>query len=249
MSVENALIMAAGRGIRMGPRGTMTPKGLLEIGGIGLVQRSVNLLQARGVPRIRIVTGHLDEQYQSCFAGVQGVELIHNPDFDTTGSLLSMLRGMDGLSGSVALLESDIIYEARTLSPIQPEASTIVVSGETLATDEVYIWSRVGRNGAPVFETMSKDVQAHAGPHFGELVGVSCFTQDDVAKLIDAAHEVFAQQPKADYESAVVHMARNVDIALARIDDLAWTEMDDEPMFQRAINTVWPQILKNDAQS
>ena len=65
----SALILAAGRGIRMGPRGQLRPKGLLEIDGVPLVARSINLLRARGIPRIRIVTGHLDDSTAITLAG------------------------------------------------------------------------------------------------------------------------------------------------------------------------------------
>ncbi|PSL18736.1 phosphocholine cytidylyltransferase family protein [Shimia abyssi] len=246
MADLSALILAAGRGVRMGPRGRLTPKGLLEIEGTPLVARSVNLLRARGIRHIRIVTGHLNDQYEAIFAAASDVELIHNPIYDTTGSLRSLVTGLDGVSGHVVVLESDVIYEARALSPVVAGETRLIVSGETNATDEVYVWSRPGANGAPAFDTMSKDINAQPAPHFGELLGITCFSAAQVLRLRAAAQTVLAEDRKADYESAVIELARDTDIEAVLLEDLAWTEIDDETMFARAINTVWPQIVARD---
>ena len=246
MNELSALIVAAGRGIRMGARGEMTPKGLLEIGGKALVARSVALLRGRGVRRVRIVTGHLADQYEAAFGDVEGVELVHNPDFAVTGSGRSMMIGLADMRGPVLLLESDLIYEAAALQAVQEGDSCILVSGETGAGDEVYIWTREGADGAPVFHMMSKDMSAMDAAHFGELVGISRFTAGDVERLRDAAGLVLRDDPKADYEATVIHMAQTRDIACRKIEDLAWSEIDSEEMYAHATEEVWPRIVTRD---
>ncbi|MEP2533054.1 phosphocholine cytidylyltransferase family protein [Shimia sp.] len=244
----SALILAAGRGVRMGPRGRLTPKGLLEINGIPLVARSVDLLRSRGIERIRIVTGHLSDQYETLFAGRDDIELIHNPAYDQTGSLQSLMTGLNGLSGHIVLLESDVIYEARALSPVASNQTRMIVSGQTNATDEVYVWSRTGATGTPSFDTMSKDINAQPHAHYGELMGITCFSAPQVERLRAAATSVLAENPKSDYEAAVIELARDTDIEAVLLEDLAWTEIDDEAMFARAVDTVWPQIQERDAR-
>lgn len=246
MTELTALIVAAGRGIRMGPRGEYTPKGLLSVGGTALVQRSVRLLHEHGIRKVRIVTGHLSEQYEAMFEGVEGVELVHNPDFATTGSLRSLMVGLSSMQGPIVLLESDLIYERAALEPVGLGNSRIMVSGETGAGDEVYIWTRQTSDGKPVFDMMSKDSTARAQGHFGELTGISCYTSKDTCSLKEAAQTLLAANPKSDYESAVVHMAQTCEIDCHLIHDLAWTEIDDEDMLARAIKVVWPEIQKRD---
>lgn len=246
MSELSALIVAAGRGIRMGPRGELTPKGLLEIGDTALVARSVALLKARGIGRVRIVTGHLAEQYEAAFADVEGVDLAHNPDYATTGSARSMITGLADMEGPILLLESDLVYEAAALATIGEGESCILVSGETKAGDEVYIWTRDGAAGAPVFDMMSKDKGAVEADHFGELVGISRFDAEDAERLKRAAEVVLGEDPKADYESTVIHMAKTQDIACRKIEDLAWSEIDSEEMYAHALGEVWPRIVARD---
>jgi 2-aminoethylphosphonate-pyruvate transaminase len=249
MNELSALIVAAGRGIRMGPRGEMTPKGLLAIGGDALVTRSVALLKGCGVKHIRIVTGHLAEQYEAALGPVEGVELVHNPEFAATGSGRSMMIGLADMRGPVLLLESDLVYEAAALHALREDESCILVSGETKAGDEVYIWTREGADGAPVFHMMSKDISAMNAAHFGELVGISRFTAEDVDRLKDAARLVLEEDPKADYEATVIHMAKTRDIACRKIEDLAWSEIDSEEMYAHAVEEVWPRITTRDKAS
>ena len=64
MTIEQALILAAGRGVRMGPRGQSIPKGFIELGGTTLIARSLALLAAAGIEEATIVTGHLGERYE-----------------------------------------------------------------------------------------------------------------------------------------------------------------------------------------
>ena len=109
MAEITAVILAAGLGLRMGPRGEMTPKGLIEMGGQGLVPQSVETLRRWGAERIAVVTGHLAEQYQAAFAGTD-VQLIHNPAYDSTGSLKTLLTALEQIDGvtSVAPLDGDV---------------------------------------------------------------------------------------------------------------------------------------------
>lgn len=246
MSETSALIIAAGRGVRMGPRGTMVPKGLIEIGGQALVARSVSLLQQAGVARIVIVTGHLAEQYDAMFQGVDEVELVHNPLYADTGSLRSMVTGLARISGGVILVESDLIYEKRTLQPVMTGKTGIVISGETNATDEVYVWAQETQTPLPLFQSMSKDINALPATHIGELVGITGFSSMDTDVLRQASQEILRKTPKADYEEAVIHTSKTVPVPCHLISDLAWSEIDDEGMYEHASNRVWPLIQKND---
>lgn len=248
MVASTAVIMAAGRGVRMGPRGELTPKGLLDLGGVRLVERSVDLLTKAGFTSIRIVTGHLSEQYQSMFGATENVELLHNPSYAETGSLHSMLIGLDGLEdlgGGVVLLESDVVYEARALDPVATGETAIVLSGTTNATDEVYVWG-TSDGARPRFETMSKDPDFRPETHVGELVGITGISATDFPALMDAAQTRFTEDRTSDYEPGIIKMAQAITLPCHLIEDLAWSEIDDEPMLAHAKVDIWPVILERD---
>ncbi len=62
-----------------------------------------------------------------------------------------------------------------------------------------------------------------------------------------AARHVLEDDPKADYESTVIHMAKTQDIACRKIADLAWSEIDSEDMYTHAVQEIWPKIMAREA--
>ena len=57
MNIDTSVILAAGLGIRLRNLIGETPKGLLKISGIPLLQRSINLLEEQGIDKVYVVTG------------------------------------------------------------------------------------------------------------------------------------------------------------------------------------------------
>lgn len=64
-----ALIMAGGRGLRLHPLTSKTPKPLLRVGDKPLVERMVDQLTQGGVKDITIATGYLAEKIEHHFGG------------------------------------------------------------------------------------------------------------------------------------------------------------------------------------
>lgn len=241
VSIEQALILAAGRGVRMGPRGHTIPKGFIEVGGEFLVTRSLSLLARAGIRQVTIVTGHLADRYASLppVSGL-GVTTLHNPLFAEKGSFESLRVGLGAMQGPFLLLESDIIYEPRALETVLASAhdSVILTSGPTGAGDEVYVWADEDK-GTARFRGMSKQRTTHDDEPFGELVGISKISAGLSRQLSVHAGEAL---PDADYESAVVRAAGDSRIACLRVDDLLWGEIDDEAMLARVEARLWPRL-------
>lgn len=241
MKIEQALILAAGRGVRMGPRGQTIPKGFIAVGGRTLIGRSLALLAAAGIRHVTIVTGHLAECYEN-LPPVPGLTVAprHNPHFATMGSFESLRTGLTHVEGAFLLLESDIIYEPRALAAVlaAQDESVILASGPTGAGDEVYVWADEA-DGTTRFRGMSKQRNAHADAPHGELTGISKISASLARQLLRHAA---AADPASEYESAIVHAAATTPIACLRIDDLLWGEIDDEAMLARVEAKLWPRL-------
>lgn len=72
---QNAIILAAGFGMRMVPINMEIPKGLLEINNEPLIERTIRQLHEVGVQKIYIVVGFMKERYEYLI-DMYGVELI-----------------------------------------------------------------------------------------------------------------------------------------------------------------------------
>ena len=65
MNIKHGMILAAGLGKRMQPLTFKTPKSLLEINNISLLERTINLLISHGVQEISINVHYLSNQIKS----------------------------------------------------------------------------------------------------------------------------------------------------------------------------------------
>lgn len=98
-SPRNAIILAAGFGMRMVPINTEIPKGLLEVNGEPLIERIIKQIQEIGIKEIYIVVGFMKEKYEYLI-DKYGVELIVNTDYVAKNNLYSMNLVLDHLSNT-----------------------------------------------------------------------------------------------------------------------------------------------------
>lgn len=80
ISIDNAVILAAGFASRMAPLSLHTPKGLLKVRGEVLIERQIRQLQEAGIREIVIVTGYKHEQF-SYLANTPGVRILFNEEY------------------------------------------------------------------------------------------------------------------------------------------------------------------------
>lgn len=111
---KNAIILAAGFGMRMVPINTETPKGLLEIKGERLIERTIRQLHEVGITEIYVVVGFMKEQYEYLI-DEYGVELIVTQDYASKNNLHSLKTAADYLSNSY-IIPCDIWCEKNPYS-------------------------------------------------------------------------------------------------------------------------------------
>ena len=85
---QNAIILAAGFGMRMVPINLSTPKALLEVNGERLIDRIVNQLKTAGINDITVVVGFMKDSFEYLID--EGVDLVYNPDYSTRNNLHSL---------------------------------------------------------------------------------------------------------------------------------------------------------------
>ena len=111
---KTAIILAAGFGMRMVPINTETPKGLLEIKGERLIERTIRQLHEVGITEIYVVVGFMKEQYEYLI-DEYGVELIVAPDYVSKNNLHSLKTAAAHLSNSY-IIPCDIWCEKNPYS-------------------------------------------------------------------------------------------------------------------------------------
>lgn len=99
---RNAIILAAGFGMRMIPINREIPKGLLEINGEPLIERVIKQLHEVGIREIHIVVGFLKEQYEYLI-DEYGVELIVNTEYARKNNLHSLKLAADHINNTYVI--------------------------------------------------------------------------------------------------------------------------------------------------
>lgn len=99
---KNAIILAAGYGMRMVPLNMEVPKGLIEVNGERLMERTILQLHEAGITEIYIVVGFMKEQYEYLI-DKYNVQLIVNPDYSSKNNLYSLRLALGHLSSTYVI--------------------------------------------------------------------------------------------------------------------------------------------------
>lgn len=86
---QNAIILAAGFGMRMVPINLSTPKALLEVNGERLIERVISQLHEVGVTNITVVVGFMMDSFEYLIDEF-GVDLVVNEEYATRNNLHSL---------------------------------------------------------------------------------------------------------------------------------------------------------------
>lgn len=96
---KNAIILAAGYGLRMVPINQNKPKALLTVGDKPLIERLIEQLNFVGVTDITIVVGYMKESFDYLI-DKYGVQLVYNRDYDSKNNLHSVACVLSKISNT-----------------------------------------------------------------------------------------------------------------------------------------------------
>ena len=99
---RQAVILAAGAGMRMIPLNKEVSKGLLEVNGEVLIERLIRQLQEVGIRKIYVVVGFMKEKYEYLM-DAYGVELIVNPEYALKNNLHSLYLAREHLTNAYVI--------------------------------------------------------------------------------------------------------------------------------------------------
>lgn len=171
--VKRAIIMAAGTGSRMRPITLTTPKPLVRVNGVRMIDTVIRGLQKNGIKEIYIVTGYLKEQFKCLTEEYPGITLIENPYFDTCNNISSLYMAREHLHDVMILDGDQIIYNSEILSTEFEKSGYNAVWTEE-KTDE---WLMNVENG--VVTSCSRN----GGKKGWQLFSISRWNKEDGEKL------------------------------------------------------------------
>lgn len=169
-----AVLLAAGRGERMGPLTRELPKSLLLVGRRSIASRAISTLFAQGVSSVTIVDGFAGARLRADLTqefGRDRFEFVHNDAYDRTNNAYSLwlARG----EGPFLLLDGDVVFESAALSQLlsDPRLDLLALrtQGEVCEED---MKVRAGSGGRVL--QIGKDIPLHEAA--GESIGIALFS-------------------------------------------------------------------------
>lgn len=181
--VRRAVFFAAGFGSRMLPITVNTPKPLVRVHGVRIIDRLIDAVLAAGVEEIYVVRGYLAEEFDQLLAKYPMIEFIDNPRYDVTNNISSAVLAKD-LFENAYVFESDLYLENPSLvTKYQYRSNYLGMPVDS--TDDWYF--DVDENGRIVKLAKGKDAPCY------QMAGLSYWTAEDGARLARDIVEVFEE--------------------------------------------------------
>lgn len=231
------VILAAGRGVRLGGLTAETQKGLLEVNGTSLVARQIKALRALRIDDIYAVTGFAEENMKKTFG--DELKYIFNPRWDTANNIYSLYMAREVAGDGFILINSDDLFHMGILENLfnsnHPDAIS-VDDIKLLGEEEMKVKLEGG-----FLKEISKTMDT-ASAH-GEYIGIAKFGADGARELFNVLEE-FVLRDDLDcwYEQAFGVLASRLHIAGVSTDGLPWIEIDTPEDLEKAAKEMEPTI-------
>ena len=172
-TVKRAIIMAAGIGKRMQPVTFETPKPLIRVNGIRIIDTVIQGLNSNNIFEIYVVVGYMKEKFYSLEKEYPGVKIIENPYYNTCNNISSLYMVRDHINDALILDGDQMIYNDAILQPEFERSGYNCVWTDT-DTDE---WLLTVENG------IVKSCSRSGGKDGWQLYSISRWTTQDGKKI------------------------------------------------------------------
>lgn len=189
--IKRAIIMAAGFGSRLMPLTQNTPKPLIKVNGVPMIETIIDGLVSNEIMEIHIVVGHLKEQFYQFkeeivtkYSDIK-INIIENPYYDKCNNISSLYVAKNYVSECVVIDGDQVLVNRDILNPnvnMSGYCSSEVFNG----TDE---WlQQIDEDG------IVTECSRVGGEKGYQLHGVSFWSEEDGNKLQELLELEFKQK-------------------------------------------------------
>ena len=167
-----AILLAAGMGTRLRPLTLDTPKSLIKVNNIALLERQIEFLKEKGIHEIIVVTGYLAEKFEYLKEKYR-VKLIYNDKYDIYNNIYTMYLVREYLEDTY-VIDADV-YIAENFILENPKTSLYFSAYKEQVKDE---WKLYFDKDFKV-----RDIKVESGEGY-ILSGVSYWHKNDTKIIV-----------------------------------------------------------------
>ena len=235
-----AVVLAAGKSIRLFPFSENLPKGLIPVGNKPILRHMIDTLHACGINEIILVTGFQDKKMREYFK--REVKYIHNPFYTVSNILASVWFACNVMNTPLFILYSDILFPksiintlindendislAVTSSIIDDEAEKVILEDEYLVD-------------------IGKEISASSINY--EYTGIAKFSEKGAIYLQEALREMAQEEGFLNlFFTAVLErlLYKGHKIHTKRVSPELWIDIDFPKDLRRAEKVIFPNLTE-----
>ncbi|MDR1905144.1 MAG: phosphocholine cytidylyltransferase family protein [Treponema sp.] len=179
--VKRAVFIAAGFGSRLVPITLNTPKPLIRVKGVRIIDTLLDAVIAAGISEIIIVRGYLGEQFDQLLYKYPAITFLENPFYNESNNISSAMCVRYQLQNAY-MLESDLFLKNPQLITKYQYTSNYL----GVPTDRTDDWCFEAKDGV-----ISKLLVGGGGANCHHMFGISYWNKHDGAKLSEHIKQVY----------------------------------------------------------
>ena len=215
-----AILMAAGMGTRLRPFTEKTPKSLIEVNGMPLLERQIINLKEIGVEEIVVVTGYLHEKFDDIVKKYNLIKL-YNEKYDVYNNIYSMYIARDYLREAF-VIDADNYITRNFLPKTKPETSIYYSAcKESIVSEWIFKYTETGRiYGVDIGDEKSK-------PDY-IMSGASYWTEKDGKLIAEKVKKAVEEEKRFDiyWDNIALENYDNMEVYIEKIQSNDIFEID-----------------------
>lgn len=179
---QRAVFIAAGFGTRMVPITFNTPKPLVRVHGIRIIDRLIDGCLAAGIQEIYVVRGYLSELFDQLLYKYPMIKFLENPAYNEANNISSALVARYLLSNAYVFEADLLLKNPAIITPYHYTSDFLAIKKQR--SDD---WCFRVKDGIITEEKVGGE-----GDDIWQMVGISYWNENDGHKLSQDIQEVYA---------------------------------------------------------
>ncbi len=222
-----AIILAAGKGKRIGSITDKKPKALLKVNNKPILAYQIDALIKNGITEIIICIGYLykiiEEFCKKNYPHIS-IKFIYNKRYEFTNNMYSFYLAREYLDEDIILMNGDVVFDERIIKKII-ETPGNLVPAEKNAYNEESMKIKLDKEGCII------DIAKTITDGYGCSIDIYKFLKEDVEKIKDEMIRIIEKENIGDvWTEIMLQNLFNKKEILAKpldIEDMKWCEIDN----------------------